>query len=198
MTMRCHNHFPIRLNRTAAAIAAMILLILTGGCALLQRTPYENENGTSNPWTNAPQASLQSVMNKGFAPAQPEQLKQQGRVWWCARVLNMPGGRIFGALGWYHEWIYTPDREAGADFAGCDSIKGTWPASWTAFFSPMTVTEHTGAAAQPGTFAKPVPDVDYAKIQQRLQPGSRAGTIFPITNCNSWVRKTVRAAGQQD
>lgn len=180
---------PRRCVWIAASLAATLL---ASGCVLPRMRYDDTGRKGGNPYVRLPAACTASAVHKGFAPASPGELAEPRGVWWCARVLNMPGGRMWAAMGWYHEWIFTPDRECGADLEGADSIAGTWPESWKSFFRPMVVSQHKGSAAKPGTLAKRIRGIDYEKLQGRLEPGTRAGTIFPITNCAKWAKKSLK------
>jgi len=92
-------------------------------------------------------ASVTSALERQrFRPASTLPLNTPKSAWWCIRPVRVPGNRMAAAVGWYHEWIATPDREAGADFYGSDSVRGGWPPSPWSLLRPLYVIDHKGAS----------------------------------------------------
>ncbi|MCX7625751.1 MAG: hypothetical protein N2Z21_06030 [Candidatus Sumerlaeaceae bacterium] len=168
--------------------------VLVSACSIF-RPPFDAQRKLTRDTLSLPPSVRQTLARKGFVPLPPGEGQAPTRCYWCVRPVNIPGGRIASAVGWYHEWILAPSIEKGADFRGADSVRGTWPPSPTAFFFPLQVSDHKGAALGPETYCRIVPDVSPASVRRAVADTPRAGFLpFPVHNCDTWVRKVIKKA----
>lgn len=162
-----------------------------GGCSFF-RSGWEGRSpGHDVPIL--PATATSALERRGFRRASALPLDSPKSAWWCVRPIRVPANRMAAAVGWYHEWIATPDREAGADFYGSDSVRGGWPASLWSLLRPLYVINHKGAAKGSDVWCRPIQGHDYERLQGELKPGRPAGRlIFPFHNCNTWVPWVIR------
>ena len=112
----------------------------------------------------------------------------------CRRVIQSPGGRMAGALGFYHEWIYTPDAEVGLGFVGAEEVGfAGLPQPLTNVLLPMAVGDHAGRIHERDVFVRPVEGVEYGRLVESLHSDRRKG-YFPFTNCYLWANAAIRDA----
>jgi len=186
------SHCVARSGGTLFVVVASALIAT--GCSYL-RPPFGSPSKVVNSTLTLPPPVHATLARKGFTPLAPHEARRPQRAYWCVRPVNIPGGRIAAALGWYHEWILMPGMEMGADFEGADSVRGTWPPSPKAFFVPLRANDHTGAAAGQETYCRPIEGVKTEALCQSAYATPRAGPFpFPMSNCNTWVRKVIKKA----
>lgn len=139
-----------------------------------------------------PRAVLQPALNRGaYIPPRPL-ATTSGTVLLCRRVIQTPCGRMIGAFGFYHVWLYTPDVEGGMGFVGAETLDyAGLPEKKRNIFKPMQVMRHTGAINRPNVMIQPIPGVDYNAVVGRLREEA-VGGYFPITNCEEWACGVLR------
>lgn len=164
------------------AVSAALLLVW--GCSTFR----SNENGSM------PSAVFQPAVRRGYGPAAGHLPGTSETVLLCRRVMTVPGARMMAACGFYHEWIYTPDREAGRGFVGAEETGyAGLPRPLSNVFWPMCVMDHSGAVYAQGVLVKPVSGLDSLKLVEEMTERGHPG-YFPISNCSNYITHALAAA----
>ena len=99
---------------------------------------------------------------------------------------------MFAAMGFYHQWIYTPDAEEGMGFVGAEGTDyAGLPQPLSNVFIPMEVMSHRGAVLDRDVVVKPIQQVDYDRLVDNIN-ADRKGGYFPICNCYGWTDRVIR------
>ncbi|MGC8740827.1 MAG: hypothetical protein ACP5QZ_08315 [Candidatus Sumerlaeaceae bacterium] len=176
------------------SLALATISSLLSACSML-RPPFDVTSRGLSETLRLPPSVHATLQRKRFQLLPSGEARKPTKVWWCVRPVNIPAGRMAAAVGWYHEWILAPGFEKGADFAGSDSVRGTWPPSPLALLQPLHANEHKGAALAPETYAREIRRVSPQLIRKAAANTPHAGFFpFPFHNCNTWVRKVIRKA----
>ena len=171
----------------------LVCSVCLAGCSVMRPT-FDSSSKVARSTLALPPSVEKTLERKGFKPLPRAEAEHPKRAWWCVRPVNIPGGRMAAAVGWFHEWILTPNFEMGADCEGADSVRGTWPPSLLSFFKPLKASDHRGAARSETVYAREIPEGQNqdAFLKAALET-PRAGWLpFPFHHCNTWVRKVIR------
>lgn len=170
----------------------LVCSVCLAGCSVMRPT-FDSSSKVARSTLALPPSVEKTLERKGFKPLPRAEAEHPKRAWWCVRPVNIPGGRMGAAVGWFHEWILTPKFEMGADFEGADSVRGTWPPSPASFFKPLEAHDHHDAARTESVYAREIREVhDQDALLKAALESPRAGWLpFPFHNCNTWVRKVI-------
>ncbi|MCX7719319.1 MAG: hypothetical protein N2111_13095 [Candidatus Sumerlaeaceae bacterium] len=137
------------------------------------------------------------ALAKGFRHTGGRRPAQPG-VYVCKRVPHVPCGRMMAAMGFYHQWIYTPSMERGVGFVGADynHFAGLPRPLWLVV-KPLAVVDHSGAVLKPDTLVKRMDDLEPGRVEPLMGLRSTRN-YFPLANCQRWVNETLCAARRAD
>jgi len=185
-----------RVGKLAAVVTVMALL---AGCSALP--PVDPPSAVRPPLPFGGRVRYDTSFSPVEKPARAKGFVSLGGrrpprpgVYVCKRVPRVPAGRMMAAMGFYHQWIYTPTKERGVGFVGADysHFAGLPDPLWN-IFKPLAVVDHSGAVTKPDTLVKRIEGLDPAQVEPLM--GLRStGKYFPFANCQRWVAETLGAA----
>ncbi len=138
-----------------------------------------------------PRCCLVPAMRRGYVPFDSGVTTGPRTALLCRCIMKIRGGRILAAVGFYHQWIYTPDAEVGMSFVGADHVGyAGLPRPLSNVFRRMQVQNHAGLILGRDVLVKPIPDIEYKRLVGNMHTGLKGG-YFPWANCYGWTREVI-------
>jgi hypothetical protein len=156
-------------------------------------TAPSSAHDTIEQYTHAGDAPASREPAKSFEANVLESARREARdrVELCKRDADLPGGH---ALHVKHHWIRTANKEAGM---GADD--GTIPGNRVdlPYLTKVTVNDHKGQGALPGSECTVVPDEDARCVDRELTAGRPLGRWAPTNQCQTFVADVLSKCSTQ-